>query len=117
MNECTLVIGIDQATIKQLHRTHLTWKLVRPQLWDWPWIVFYDPGQIDNQTIFHLRTMMDVPDITFIPWRHDHYHSQREKMVTGHVYVPAEHCRTTWFCKIDTDTMAIENNEPWPHPD
>lgn len=113
----TLVIGIDGKTLPQLLRTHLTWKLVRPELWEWPWIVFYDPAHISSGEVFHLRNLLHVPDISFVPWDKSHYHSQREKMVTGHVYVPAEHCRTKWFCKIDTDTMALDNSESWPQPD
>jgi hypothetical protein len=114
MSECTIVVGIDAATIEQLKLTYKTWKLVRPFLWDWPWIIFYDPRSLELKDIGELRRTLDVKDIQFIPWYDNHYHSQREKMVTGHVFVPAEHCQTEWFCKIDTDAIAESNKAIWP---
>jgi len=117
MDECTIIMGVDESTIKQAMETHKTWKLVRPEVCSWPWMIFFDPKSVTLRDVSHLKRLLQLNRVHFIPWYDDHYHSQREKMVTGHVFVPAEHCNTEWSCKIDTDAMAVENDKKWPLPE
>lgn len=63
-----------------------------------------------------LHNKIHLSQVTYLPWSSKDYASQREKMVTGHVYVPVEHCKTEWFLKIDTDAIAHDPAPLWPDP-
>lgn len=115
--ECTVVVGIDQATIQQFRTTFPTWKVVRPFLWDLPWIIFFEPhGEkaLNKQDIKALHADLGLKNVEYVAWDPNNYHSQREKMVTGHVYVPARYCKTRWFLKLDTDAIAHDPDIEWP---
>lgn len=117
--DITLVVGIDAKTIEQLRIAWPTWKKNRPIIWQWPWIVFYDHTQITRQKVVELAEAMDCPSPTmFVEWSPAgvQYASQREKMLTGHVFVPAQHCRTRYHCKLDTDALAFAHEAAWPDP-
>ena len=118
--QCTVVIGIDRGTIEQFKTTFPAWKRLRPEIFEWPWLVFFEPENekaLTSQELGSLYVDLGVQDIEFVAWNKNHYHSQREKMVTGHVFVPARAVNTKWFVKIDTDAYATDPRPVWPKPD
>jgi hypothetical protein len=121
MNDMTLVFGIDAKTIEQLKVSWPTWHRNRRSMWDWPWIVFYDNDQLTQDTVVELvdGTMAKTGEVTVVPWPFPScpaYDSQREKMLSGHVFVPADWCRTKWHMKLDTDALA-KPHAKWLDPE
>lgn len=118
---CTVVVGIDKKTFQQFLVTYPTWKANRPELFNMPWIIFFDDTEqygVTSREIEYLYRHLRVKDdrILFVPWTGGTYETQRQKMVTGHVYVPATHVKTRWFVKIDTDAIAHDSKPLWPDP-
>ena len=117
MPEITLVLGVDAKTLPQFEVSHRTWKLHQPKIWSWPWVVFYD-GTIETMPLMldTLKAKGAFPqNAKFVPWPHcvggnsrsPKYENQREKMLTGFCYVPAEHVETPFWMKLDTDSVCI----------
>jgi hypothetical protein len=115
VNDITLVLGIDAKTVEQLKVSWPTWLANRDSMWDWPWVVFYDRDQLTCEAVLDLVDAMGKgPEVTLVPWPppgcDPPYDSQRERMLSGHVFVPATWVRTAWYMKLDTDALAR------PHP-
>ena len=120
----TVVVGIDFKTLQQLEVSYRTWKLYQPQMYEWPWIVFSD-GTSDFLSLHAQESMKNrgvVPfHAKFLRWpqcaglKKVKAESQREFMLAGHVWVPALHVETEWYCKIDTDALATRPAK-WPEP-
>ena len=116
MIDLTVCIGIDSKTAKHLCVSWETWKKYRPEMWDVPWVVFWSDmheGEPEG-----LLKWMEVKDVRFVHWPPPidgiptpTYESQREKMLTGFVWVPATYVQTDWWMKIDTDAIALRNGE------
>lgn len=126
--EITLVIGIDFKTVQQLEVSHRTWKKFQPQIYHWPWVVFYDGccPAFTNHSLNDLVKRGVVPEQTrFVPWpdclglgkKETKYEHQRDRMLAGHVWVPALHVATPYYLKIDTDCLALGTSDNWPDPD
>jgi hypothetical protein len=114
----TVVVGIDRRSAEQLMVSHVTWWKLRNELWQKPWLIFWDDSPdtgLRESEIQRIAQTLDIKNARFVRWNGP-YASQREKMVSGHVFVPAEHCQTDWFMKIDTDAIAVANTETWPDP-
>lgn len=123
--EVTVVVGVDAKTLPQLEVSSRTWRLHRPEMYSrMPWVVFYDG---DNLAVEHgVRRAMDEGAIPagaeVVPWpqclglpKKIKYESQRERMLSGFVYVPRVAVRTKWWCKIDTDAVCLRR-DTWPDP-
>ena len=41
------------------------------------------------------------------------YETQREKMLSGFIHVPARMVKTPWFLKLDTDAVRTDKTKPW----
>lgn len=111
--DMTVVVGIDAKTIQQFAISHQTWWRYRPEMWLMPWVVFYDREQLEYwPTKKWLIEQAGLPEsgLELVPWPPPNYavpySSQREKMLAGHVYVPAGWVSTAWYLKIDTDCIA-----------
>jgi hypothetical protein len=121
--DMTVVVGIDQRTARQLMVSWRTWALHRPLMWQLPWVVFHDwtsPNGLYDKDVEHLlKDVMQVPSVTFVRWPPKQpgydtfYKSQREKMLSGFVHVPARHVESQWWMKIDTDALALDSKRPW----
>lgn len=115
MPNYTVVIGVDKATLPYLLTNLPTWRLLRQNLWERPWLVFFDPSESKGiQDVDVVLDALGASDATLIEWNGNHagYPTQREKMLSGHVYV-SRHVRTDWFVKIDCDAIAHHPAE-WP---
>lgn len=117
----TLVVGVDEKHLWQLALTWFTWKKHKPEILDWPMIVFYDCSQVIPQNI---RRFVDHPNLRTIAWplpgigetypggntcKWDD--SQRYKMLAGFVHVPPLYVITDYWLKLDTDVVATGQPE------
>lgn len=122
--EFTVVVGVDRKHLRQLYSVMQTWKKHKPSLWKRPWIVFYDRLQLTSQTVKSLVGRRD--ELSIIPWpavdvehrRTDETrfgHPQRYKMLAGFVHVPAMVAATPYWLKLDTDVVAVGDDD-WIDP-
>lgn len=118
--ELTLVVGIDRKTVYQLAASVKTWRAYRPELWEVPWLVFYDweePNGIRSDDARRVVTdIIQHDQIRLIQWPApdaDHQ-NQRERMLSGFVYLPSRHVETPWWMKLDTDALALGPSEWLP---
>jgi len=120
----TTVVGVDRFHLEQLSLTWPTWKKHKPSLLDQPMVVFYDLTQVTRDDVCRV---VDHPNLRVEAWpmRGVDYGTdngdkwskpQRYKMLAGFVYVPMWSVETTYFLKIDTDTVAYGNND-WINPE
>lgn len=114
-DQVTVVVGIDAKTIEYLKVSCETWRLNRPEMWKMPWVLFHDwttPGGITDKQLWQMTDQLSVPNLIVTPWpmggasRSD-YESQRDMMLSGHVWVPAACVNTDWSMKIDADSIAM----------
>ncbi len=118
MIDFTLVLGVDRKHLEQLKWTYPTWRKHKASLFDHPFLVFYDHTQLTQSEV----VAVVGSDCTLVPWppegveyeqgRDKWSNGQRYKMLAGFVHVPAEHVRTRYFLKIDTDVVA-NGNDGW----
>jgi len=113
LEKCTLVLGLDRKHLEQLAMVWPTWERYKPELRKAQLCVFYDRDQLSIQD---LRQVIDRR-ATVIAWPPKDveypegdgskwFNQQRVKMLSGFVHVPAQYCKTPWWLKIDTDTIA-----------
>ena len=119
----TVVVGVDAKTMVQFGASHRTWRRFHPWLFNVPWIVFYDwldairiiaeikQRQRDGQFPAH-ATLVRWP-LPYPPEKMPQYESQREKMLSGFCFVPPDFVKTDYWCKIDTDAVALRESD-WP---
>jgi len=114
----TVVVGVDAKHLQQLSWTLPTWKLHKPDLFKRPWLVFYDCDSLNRAAV---RSVVKVPDLNVVPWPplRTEYNGdggskwtnpQRNKMLTGYVFVPAMQVLTPYWLKVDTDAIAMGQN-------
>lgn len=112
----TLVVGVDDYHLRQLAVTWPTWKRHKPSLLKNPMVVFYDQDQVNPRRVVDV---VDHPNLQIFAWPMSDYcryeggggsdkwtNPQRVKMLSGFVHVPANHVKTDYWLKIDTDTVA-----------
>lgn len=119
MIETTVLLGVDAKTAPQLRISGPTWKRHRPELFEQPWVVFYDRQQVTTmqlrETLSEIGKTSDVRAVAW-PSARAEYANQREKMLSGFCHV----CRwveTPWWVKIDTDAIALTGEPAWPRPE
>ena len=106
----TTLVGIDAAHVEPFKITWPTWKANRPAIAASPLLVFYDRHSLDAADL----SWIDHGDLTLVPWPFDEsiiHETQRERMLTGFVWVPSAYCRTPWYLKIDAKVVA--DPVPW----
>lgn len=114
-DQVTVVVGIDAKTIQQLAISCETWRMHRPEMWSMPWVLFWDwtkPYGISREELDKIERQLAVPHLRTVQWpssgsapKHA-YASQRECMLSGHVWIPGQYVETPWHMKIDTDAIA-----------
>jgi hypothetical protein len=109
----TTVVVVDRRTIQYLLITSPTWPEVVKQS---PWLIVYDGGQ--QQGISkpnELRQLLGRPGSDHVmEWVGATYETQRERMLTAHVYASAL-VETEWMLKIDCDSFH-DGRTRWPDP-
>jgi hypothetical protein len=119
----TWVLGVDARTIQQATIACETWRIHRPELWKMPLLVFYDCSQLQHSDM--LNWVADVLGygcqyLQVEPWpgpANPTYESQREKMLSGHVWMPSRFVKTEWYMKLDTDVTASSGAGRWLDPE
>ena len=101
----TVVVGVDKHCLGYLEHTVATWRHNQPGLFSRPWIVFYDPTQLPN--VMDVKRALMPYDCRYVPWLGSTYANQREKMLSGHVYI-SRLVETPYSLKIDCDAIAME---------
>lgn len=116
--DITLLIGLDGSHLEELRWTWPTWMCFKPELREMPALVFYDPVEIDPARFGFLH---DHPNLRWVPWDWAYGRTQREKMITGFVHIPAREVQTPWYLKLDTDAAATNKGvwmkDEWFQPD
>jgi len=112
--DLTVVVGVDSHTVNFLKLTLPTWKQRRPILWEVPWLIFHDG--LSAEELEWVKSIRHKRHLTLVAWS-GQYFDQREKMLTGHVFVPCEFVRTSWWVKIDCDAIAVSSEVEWPNPE
>ena len=120
LDDLTVVVGLDAATIQQWEVSLPTLALHRRALFGCPWLLMYDWTQVETDRIVSIVGQCGLdrsPHLKLVPWPDAHfynqYNSQRERMLTGFVYMPPQHVQTTWWMKIDTDAIALHADRSW----
>lgn len=108
LEDITLVLGLDAAHLEELRWTWPTWMRFKPELRAMPALVFYDPAEIDPRRVTFLE---EHRRLRWVPWEMPAAESQREKMITGFVHIPAREVQTPWYLKLDTDAVATGPGE------
>ncbi len=103
LEDITLILGADAAHLEELKLVWPGWMRFKPELRAMPCVVFYDAAQVAPED---MAFMSGHPQVRFVPWDLPNAHSQREKMLTGFVHVPAREVQTPWYLKLDTDVVA-----------
>lgn len=120
----TLICGVDDKHLHQLSYTWPTWKKHKPNLLNHPMIIFYDHEQVDAGKI---QSVVDHPQLSLYPWPpidlkygddsgEKWTKPQRVKMLTGFLYISADHVKTKYWLKLDTDVVAHSHPE-WIDPE
>jgi len=109
LSDLTLVAAFDAVYLKKLRCTWPTWMRFRPELLDVPVLLIYD-GALDL-TSLDLRFLEKHHNIEFVPWHMPGAASQREKMLTALVRIPATCVHTSWYLKLDADTYATQRSD------
>jgi hypothetical protein len=87
-------------------------------------VVFYDKEDVDPNWVHQI---VDHPMLTIISWppegvkysgeKGDKWSDpQRHKMLAGFVFIPAHHVNTPYWLKLDTDVVAIGEDD-WIKPE
>lgn len=114
----TTVVGVDYMHIQEFRYVWPTWVKWHSEFLENPLLVVADGVQSAEWWKRQLSTFVHHGDVTVVT--HDAPGAtQRAKMLSGLVYVPAEHLKTDWFLKIDTDVVAGRGSKekPWPLPE
>lgn len=108
-SDLTLVTAFDAKYINRLRCTWPTWMRFRPWLRDIPVVLIYDASFdlecVDLSFLDHHRA------IRLLPWTMPEAATQRERMLTSLVQVPATEVETSWYLKLDADTYATGHTE------
>lgn len=113
----TVVVGLDEATIRQFVVSSPTWLKFHPELYKCEWLVFFDGRTSWTSKDLRAKLGYLLPDhAQVVPWAAEssrvEYETQRERMVTGFVFMPAIYCATDYWLKLDTDAIAVDDSAP-----
>jgi len=106
------VIAIDLAHFKEFQLASLTWKKWRPEIWQNPMLVFVDTappprGESCGWWRRKIERCIDHPNMQVIGWPDVPGATQRHRMLSAFVYGAAEHVKTPYLLKLDTDTLCL----------
>jgi len=125
--EYTVVVGVDLNHLDQFTFVVYHWYFKRQQsLFNKPWVIFYHGI---NPVTIH-KIMPSSVDYRLVYWPgdigDDQYPddpnlgrfglSQRYRMLSGFVHVPAQHVKTPYWLKLDLDVLPKPNSEDWIDP-
>lgn len=123
----TVVIGVDDAHTSELRLALPNWKKYRPSLFERPWVIFHDvtEGPLSTE-LRNLVLSYGIENISWAGWPYSNEQGkpitytgdrtigrfgnpQREKMLSGFVYVPVTLVATRYWLKLDLDVVATKS--------
>ena len=113
MVDFTTVVGVDARHCRELRTVWPTWEALRPEILQHPLVLVCDGAAGEHQWHRWL-SFIEHPDSRIRCWNMPGV-GQREKMLTGLVLGTAEHVRTPWYLKLDTDVAAVRPAD-WLQP-
>lgn len=112
----TTVVGVDYMHIQEFRLVCETWTKFHNEFQDNPLLIVADGEQSAEWWRRRLSSFVHHGDVTVVTHTAEGA-NQRSKMLAGLVFAPAEHLKTEWFLKIDTDVVATKGQLTWPHPE
>ena len=117
--EFTTVVGVDEEHLAELKLVWPTWAKHRPEILRNPLLFICD--SVNGLDFWKEKLSFVTADaVELVLWGLSDV-DQREKMLTGLVFAAAEHVRTPWYLKLDTDTVAVTPSQwidsQWFEPD
>lgn len=125
MSDFTVVLGVDRRHLAELSWAMRTWTKHKPQIFKHPFLVFYDYKDLTHGEVFQtlqnasgdkidLKTTRypdrSLPDAVWDLGIKDRWHDPvRNRMLSGFVHVPAQMVETRYWLKLDTDTLAKDD--------
>ena len=107
--DITVVTAVDAVYIDKLYWTYQTWLKFKPEIRDMKCLVIYDETQITpSHPLMQVLSRLSRGKMYFRGWTMHGAETQREKMLSSLVFMPAEHVDTKWYLKLDADTLANE---------
>jgi hypothetical protein len=113
MSQLTLVVAVDRKHLEKLRLTWPTWMHHKPELQKVPTLIIHDDS-IDPRCD-DVSFLKDHSELRFVLWTMPEAESQRERMLTSLVKVPAREVQTKWYLNVDSDVVATAN-DPWIDP-
>lgn len=112
LHDLTLLVAVDEEHLKELQLTWKTWAAFKPEVAKCPFVLIHD-SSFDPKLI----QLDPTPEnLSLIPWEMPGAEDQREKMLNSFVRIAAEKVQTTWYLKLDTDVVAVDDSE-WLEPE
>lgn len=112
LRDLTLLVAVDEQHLKELQLTWKTWATFKPEIVKCPLVLIHDAEFDDSQ----IQLDPAPENLTLVPWEMPAAADQREKMLTSLVQVAAREVKTTWYLKLDTDVVAVNESE-WLEPE
>lgn len=112
----TTVVGVDYMHMQELRLVWPTWVAFHHEFQENPLLVVADGVESVDWWRRQLSQFIHHGDVTVVTHQAEGA-TQRAKMLSGLVYATAEHLKTDWFLKIDTDVVATKSDKPWPSPE
>jgi hypothetical protein len=112
--ELTLVTAVDRDCLPKLALTWPTWMQYRPELRTMPVMIIHDESLDPDSS--ECKFLCEHPNLRFVRWSMTSAQSQREKMLSAYVMIPARELQTSWYLKLDADVFAKPADE-WIKPE
>lgn len=112
----TTVVGVDYMHIQEFRLVWPTWTAFHREFLENPLLIVADGEQSAGWWRRQLQEFVHHGDVTVVTHNAKDC-TQRAKMLSGLVFAPAEHLKTDWFLKIDTDVLATKGPKTWPLAD
>ncbi len=109
VSDLTVVVAFDEEYVAKLRQSWPTWMAFRPWIREIPVLLIYD-AELDLQCV-DLSFLGTHPNVRLVPWSMPDAKTQRERMLTALVHVPAREVQTNWYLKLDADTYATRSTK------
>jgi hypothetical protein len=111
MDDITLLQVLDEYHIRELIHSWKTWETFKPEIINLPSRFVYDKDC--ENSLNKIEHILCRKNITLQPFTNKHfYSSQREAMLTS-FFEGIKNISTKFYLKIDTDTIATNDNKGW----
>lgn len=113
-DDFTTILAVDEKHQHELKYAWQTWEKNKPEITSAKVILIYDANEVDVNKNAFIDFIVQRNNVKLLPWNPpvSLYKDQRERMLTS--FFPAiKLVDTKWYLKIDTDCVAVNNNNNW----